>query len=80
MRSGDTAFREAVLDGLFVPLGEGGVDIAGVIETLEGQGFRGWYVLEQDVSLKADPPEGEGPKADAIDSVAFLRELVGEPA
>ena len=80
VRSGEVPFREAVIDGLFVPLGEGGVDIAGVIQTLEEQGFRGWYVLEQDVSLKGDPPEGEGPMADAIDSVAFLRDLVGEPA
>ena len=75
MRSGDIAFRQAVLDGLFVPLGKGGVDIAGVIQALEDQGYRGWYVLEQDVSLKSDPPDGEGPKADAIDSVAFLRDL-----
>lgn len=80
VRDGAEAFRQAVLDGLFVPLGQGGVDIGGVIETLEAQGFRGWYVLEQDVSLKTDPPEGEGPKADAVDSVAFLRDLVAEPA
>ena len=80
VRNGELAFRQAVLDGLFVPLGHGGVDIAGVIETLEGRGYRGWYVLEQDVSLKSDPPEGEGPKADAVDSVAFLRDLVAEPA
>jgi inosose dehydratase len=80
VRSGEVAFREAVLDGLFVPLGEGGVDIAGVIQTLEEQGYRGWYVLEQDVSLKSDPPEGEGPKADAVDSVAFLADLVAAGA
>ena len=80
VRSGEVAFREAVLDGLFVPLGEGGVDIAGVIQTLEEQGYRGWYVLEQDVSLKSDPPEGEGPKADAVDSVAFLADLVATGA
>lgn len=78
VRNGDVPFRQAVIDGLFVPLGEGGVDIAGVIETLEGQGYRGWYVLEQDVSLKFDPPAGSGPKADAIDSVAYLRGLVGQ--
>jgi inosose dehydratase len=77
VRRGDVAFREAVLDRMFVPLGEGGVDIAGVIETLEDGGYRGWYVLEQDVSLKADPPEGGGPKSDAVDSVAYLRQLVG---
>lgn len=78
VRNGEVPFREAVIDGLFVPLGEGGVDIAGTIRTLEDQGYRGWYVLEQDVSLKADPAPGSGPKADAIASVAFLRELVGD--
>jgi inosose dehydratase len=77
VRNGDVPFRQAVIDGLFVPLGEGGVDIAGTIRVLEDQGYRGWYVLEQDVSLKADPAPGSGPKADAIDSVAYLRELVG---
>ena len=77
VRDSDVPFRDAVIDGLFVPLGEGAVDIAGVIRALEGAGYEGWYVLEQDVSLKADPPAGEGPKADAIDSVAYLRALVG---
>jgi inosose dehydratase len=76
VRAGDVPFRQAVIDGLFVPLGEGAVDIAGVIAALEDADYRGWYVLEQDVSLKAEPPEGEGPKADAIDSVAYLRGLV----
>jgi inosose dehydratase len=77
VKSGDVPFRDAVIDGLFVPLGEGAVDIAGTVAALEDAGFRGWYVLEQDVSLKAEPPEGEGPKADAVDSVAYLRDLVG---
>ncbi len=77
VRSGEVPFRESVIDGLFVPLGEGAADIAGVIRVLEDDGYRGWYVLEQDVSLKAEPPEGTGPKADAVDSVAYLRGLVG---
>ena len=62
VRNGEVPFREAVIDGLFVPLGEGGVNIAGVINALEDDGYRGWYVLEQDVSLRSDPPEGEGPR------------------
>jgi inosose dehydratase len=78
VRGGDVPFRDSVIDGLFVPLGKGAVDIAGVINALEDAGYTGWYVLEQDVSLRADPPEGEGPKADAVDSVAYLRRLVGE--
>ena len=76
VRSGEVPFRQSVIDGLFVPLGTGGVDIAGVIAALEGDGYRGWYVLEQDVALPADPPAGTGPKADAVDSVAYLRTLV----
>jgi inosose dehydratase len=77
VRSGETPFRQSVIDGLFVPLGEGAVDIAGVIDALEDAGYRGWYVLEQDVSLRTDPPPGQGPKADAIESVAFLSRHVG---
>jgi inosose dehydratase len=80
VRSGEVPFRQAVIDGLFVPLGQGVVDIAGVIGLLEDDGYRGWYVLEQDVSLPAEPAEGSGPKADAVDSVAYLRGLVGGPA
>lgn len=80
VRSGGVPFREAVIDGLFVPLGTGAVDIAGVIATLEADGYRGWYVLEQDVSLKTEPAVGSGPKADAVDSVAYLRGLAGGPA
>ncbi len=80
VRSGDVPFRQAVIDGLFVPLGEGAVDIAGVIEALEAGGYRGWYVLEQDVSLRSEPAPGSGPKADAVDSVAYLRGLVGANA
>jgi inosose dehydratase len=75
VRSGEVPFRQAVIDGLFTPVGAGGVDIAGVIRALEEHGYRGWYVLEQDVSLAAEPAPGEGPKADAIESVGYLRRL-----
>jgi len=75
VRSGAVPFRQAVIEGLFTPLGAGGVDIEGVIRTLEGEGFRGWYVLEQDVSLPTEPAPGAGPKADAVESVDFLRRL-----
>lgn len=75
VRSGEVPFRQAVIDGLFTPLGAGGVDIGGVIRVLENDGFRGWYVLEQDVSLSAEPAPGEGPKADAVASIDYLRQL-----
>lgn len=75
VRNGEVLFRQAVIDGLFTPLGAGGVDIGGVIRTLESDGFRGWYVLEHDVVLGAEPAAGAGPLVDAVESVAFLRRL-----
>lgn len=75
VRSGQVPFRQAVIDGMFVPLGLGAVDIAGVIEELEAGGYRGWYVLEQDVSLAGDPGPDGGPKANAVQSIEFLRRL-----
>ena len=75
VRSGEVPFRQAVIDGAFTPLGEGDVDIAGVIQTLEAAGYDGWYVLEQDKSLPAEPEPGAGPKADAEESVAYLKQL-----
>lgn len=76
VRAGDTPFREAVVAGMFVPLGEGAVDIGGTMERLEAAGYDGWYVLEQDVALSGEPEPGSGPKADAVASVEYLRDLV----
>lgn len=78
VRSGEARFRQSVIDGMFTPLGDGDVDIAGVIGTLERAGYRGWYVLEQDKALSADPAPGEGPKTDAQISVEYLRELASK--
>lgn len=79
VRSGEVPFRQAVIDGMFVPLGHGAVDIAGVVRELEASGYRGWYVLEQDISLSGDPEPGTGPMADAIQSIEFLRRLALSP-
>jgi inosose dehydratase len=73
--AGELTFDEAVLQGLFVPLGRGVVDIAGVIEVLERHGFEGWYVLEQDTALENEPAVGEGPLIDARLSVEYLATL-----
>ena len=76
VRAGRVPFRDAVIGGMFVPLGEGAVDIAGTIRRLETSGFKGWYVLEQDVALASEPESGSGPGADALTSVAYLRDLI----
>ncbi|MFN8194848.1 MAG: TIM barrel protein [Nocardioidaceae bacterium] len=69
--AGDTTFGDAVREGLFRPLGQGDVDIAGIVRALEAAGYQGWYVLEQDVMLPGEPA-GEGPVTDVRASLAFL--------
>jgi inosose dehydratase len=75
VRSGDLAFRQAVIDGLFLPLGDGSVDVRGFVTALETQGYEGWYVIEQDVVLDSEPEPGEGPIVAAKRSFAFLEGL-----
>ncbi|WP_214406588.1 sugar phosphate isomerase/epimerase family protein [Pseudonocardia lacus] len=72
VRAGDTTYTDAVRGGMYRPLGQGDVDIAGIVGVLEAHGYRGWYVLEQDTILTAEPT-GEGPVADVGASVEFLR-------
>jgi inosose dehydratase len=40
---------------------------------LERSGYRGWYVLEQDTVVEAEPDEGEGPVTDVRKSLAYLQ-------
>ena len=68
---GTLAFGDAVRDGMFRPLGQGDVDISGIVASLESAGYDGWYVLEQDVMLPGDP-EGEGPVSDVRTSLKYL--------
>ena len=49
------------LRGLYRPLGRGDVDLVTVITALEEAGYDGWYVLEQDTVLSAEPEPGSGP-------------------
>ena len=70
----ELSFREAARKNAFRPLGEGDVDVGGVLDRLEGSGYSGWYVLEQDSVVEAEPPEGEGPVEEVGKSFAYLRE------
>jgi inosose dehydratase len=72
VQRGEVTYSAAVAGGMYRPLGQGDVDIAGIVRTLETYGYSGWYVLEQDTVLTSDP-EGEGPVQDVRASVAYLR-------
>jgi inosose dehydratase len=75
VRAHTLPFRQANIDGIFVALGDGAVDFQSFIKTLEDAGYDGWYVLEQDCVLDADPAPGEGPILDAIKSIDYLKSL-----
>ena len=71
VRSGELGYTRAVHDGVYVPLGDGDVDIAAIVGYLDAAGYDGWYVLEQDVALSEDSPAG-GPRRDVARSLAHL--------
>lgn len=50
-------------------------DVAAVVQHLRGNGYDGWYTLEQDTIL-TEPPDGEGPVVDVRTSVEYLRSLL----
>uniref|UniRef100_UPI00132FC74E TIM barrel protein n=1 Tax=Raoultella terrigena TaxID=577 RepID=UPI00132FC74E len=78
VQDGSAAYTDAVASGMYVALGEGDVDIAAIVASLEGAGYTGWYVLEQDTILAGDPADptttkGAGdPVADVRTSIAHL--------
>lgn len=74
VQSGEMTFGDAIWEGLFQPLGSGDVNIAALVQALEGAGYAGWYVLEQDIKLDG-APEGEGPLGDVRTSLDFLRRI-----
>lgn len=73
--AGELTYTEAVARGIYRPLGRGDVDVAGVVGALEGGGYRGWYVMEQDTVLTAEPAPGAGPVADVRAGLAYLTDL-----
>jgi inosose dehydratase len=69
--SGTLPYEKAVRDGLYMPLGDGDVDVRRVLDVLDEAGYDGWYVLEQDIMLATDP--GYGPAAEVGRSLAYLK-------
>jgi len=69
--AGALDYEEAVRDGLYRPLGDGDVDVRRVLDVLDRAGYDGWYVLEQDIMLEAEP--GDGPATEVGRSLAFLK-------
>ena len=76
MDVGEATYAGAVRRGRYRPLGECDVDIAAIGGSLEGAGYGGWYVLEQDTILSGPPVVGEpGPMTDVWASIEHLRAI-----
>lgn len=78
VQSGDITYYDAVVQGMYRPLGKGDVDIRAIVRNLLLSGYQGWFVLEQDNVIQAEPDEGSGPYQDAKTSVEFLRAVIAE--
>jgi inosose dehydratase len=77
VRAGEITYTDAVRQGIYRPLGGGDIDIRAIIAALAATGYEGWYVLEQDTILTAEPDPGAGPVADVLAGVAYLEETRG---
>jgi inosose dehydratase len=77
VRAGELTYTQAVEAGIYRPLGQGDVDVAGIVAGLTRAGYQGWYVLEQDVILG---PGDADPKEDVRESLAYLRRLTAGQA
>jgi inosose dehydratase len=73
----ESGYRDAVKAGLYRPLGAGDVDVEGIVRALEGSGYQGWYVLEQDAVLDEVSGIEGGPTRDAETSMRFLTGIAG---
>ncbi|MGA6167386.1 sugar phosphate isomerase/epimerase family protein [Amycolatopsis magusensis] len=78
VRAGELAYTDAVGQGLFVPLGDGDVDIEAMVRSVHAAGYTGWYVLEQDTAL--GPDGDEVPMRDTARSLVHLDKIVSRLA
>jgi len=78
VQSGEVTYTDAVRAGMYRPLGQGDVDIAAIVGSLERALYDGWYVLEQDTILSGPPSaDGLGPIVQVRASIEHLRAIAG---
>ena len=78
VQSGELTYYQAVVQGMYTPLGEGDIDIRAIVKNLLDAGFDGWFCLEQDNVVQANPAEGEGPFDEARRSVRFINQVIAD--
>ena len=64
-------YFEATRQGVFCELGQGAVDFPGIIKTMQGLGYDGWAIVEQDVLTD----DLDAPRRSAARNRAYLKNL-----
>jgi len=75
VRQGAITYTEAVAQGIYTPLGAGDVDLDTLLKLLRDNDYDGWYVLEQDTALGADPAADRKPREHTRQSLDHLSKL-----
>ena len=75
VRSGELSYTDAVEQGIYVPLGDGDVDVEALVKLVQEAGYTGWFVLEQDTQLKDGSPVDK-PLRDTARSLAHLSKIL----
>jgi len=75
VRSGELSYTDAVEQGIYVPLGDGDVDVEALVKLVQEAGYAGWFVLEQDTQLKDGSPVDK-PLKDTARSLAHLSKIL----
>ncbi|GHH36649.1 TIM barrel protein [Lentzea cavernae] len=75
VRGGELSYTDAVEQGIYVPLGDGDVDVEALVQSVQEAGYTGWFVLEQDTQLKDGSPVDK-PLQDTARSLAHLSKIL----
>lgn len=73
LRARQIGLREAVLEGVFCPPGEGSQRIDDLLRVLRRRNYRGWYVIEQESILGEGEEAAEEPAQNARRALLYLR-------
>ena len=74
--AGPDLLRRRSAQGMYRPLGTGDVDVASDRQHLAGNGYTGWFTLEQDTILTEEPRPAPGPIDNARISADYVRSLL----
>jgi len=77
VRDGRIGYTDAVQQGIYVPLGDGDVDVEALVTLVREAGYTGWFVLEQDTALGENSPT-DTPVRDTTRSLAHLNKILGK--